>query len=89
MWRQETSSALFLAVSLEEGLSEHHQISPNGHDLGREGLVEAAVGITKYGHTRYYTTAYNITGCIKPGSEGINHNITTDGIITVLQVEIM
>ena len=38
-----------------------------------EHLVEAAVGKNEYGFTGYYTTAYNVTGCIKPGSEGINH----------------
>jgi len=39
-----------------------------------EELVKAAVGINESGTIRYNTTAYNITGCIEPGSDGINHS---------------
>jgi len=43
-------------------------------DVHSEELVKAAVGINESGTIRYNTTAYNITGCIEPGSDGINHS---------------
>lgn len=35
MWRQAGTGALFLAASQEMNLSEHHNIVPNGYDIGR------------------------------------------------------
>lgn len=83
------SGALFLAVSQEEPASKHHDIIPNGYNIGRDNLVAAAVGETSFDGVIYYTTATNITGLLPPGSDHINHGIAQDGIVTLLTVTIL
>ncbi|KAI6026105.1 hypothetical protein BKA83DRAFT_4238456 [Pisolithus microcarpus] len=83
------SGALFLAVSQEEPATENHNPVPNGYNIGRNNLVAAAVGITNFDGITYSTTAENITGLLPPGSEGVNHGIAQDGIVTLLQVTII
>ncbi|KAI6113215.1 hypothetical protein EDD16DRAFT_1521373 [Pisolithus croceorrhizus] len=83
------SGALFLAVSQEEPATEDHNPVPDGYDIGRNNLVAAAVGITNFDGVTYLTTAENITGLLPPGSEGVNHGIAQDGIVTLLQVTII
>ncbi|KAH9935390.1 uncharacterized protein B0H18DRAFT_412184 [Fomitopsis serialis] len=82
------SGALFLAVSYEEDASEGHDIEPDGYDIGRDDLVSGALGTTSYGGVTYSTTAENITGLLAAGSAGINHDISIDGIVTLLTVTI-
>jgi len=82
------SGALFLAVSQEENLANNHDIVPNGYDIGRDSFVANAAGITSFGGVTYSTTAENLTGLLAPGSEGVNHDIATDGITTLLVVTI-
>ncbi|KAG0703230.1 hypothetical protein DFH29DRAFT_917759 [Suillus ampliporus] len=82
------SGALFLAVSQEEPSTENHNIVPDGYDIGRDNLVTAAVGQTSYGGVKYNTIAQNITGLLASGSNGINHGIAQDGIVTLLTVTI-
>jgi len=85
---QADSSALFLAVSKEEDLSDGHDIVPDGYNIGRNNLVSNAVGQTSFGGVSYTTTAQNVTGLLAPGAVGVNHNISVDGIVTVLTVTI-
>ncbi|KAG2119747.1 uncharacterized protein F5147DRAFT_120786 [Suillus discolor] len=82
------SGALFLAVSREEPVSKHHDIVPNGYNIGRDQLVSAAIGQTRYHGVKYHTIAQNITGLLEAGTDGINHGIAQDGIITLLTVTI-
>jgi len=82
------SGALFLAVSQEEPSTKHHTISPNGYDVGRDTLVSWALGTTSYGDVTYSTTAENVTGLLQAGTDGINHDIAIDGIVSVLTVTI-
>ncbi|KAG1807634.1 uncharacterized protein BJ212DRAFT_1449249 [Suillus subaureus] len=82
------SGALFLAVSREEPLPEHHDIVPDGYDIGRNQLVSAAVGETWFHGVKYNTTAQNITGLLAAGADGINHGIAQDGIVMLLTVTI-
>ncbi|KIJ67677.1 hypothetical protein HYDPIDRAFT_107146 [Hydnomerulius pinastri MD-312] len=82
------SGALFLAVSKEEPATDNHDIVPDGYDIGRNDLVTAAIGQTSYGGITYTTTAQNITGLLAPGSDGVNHGIAQDGIVTLLTVTI-
>ncbi|TFK53857.1 hypothetical protein OE88DRAFT_1710971 [Heliocybe sulcata] len=92
IWRQNgteaNSGALFFATSQEEDVTEHHTIVPDGYNIGRDLLAQAAVGTTSYGGVTYNTVANNVTGLLKPGVEGVNHNISTDGITTILTVTI-
>ncbi|KAJ7464970.1 hypothetical protein B0H11DRAFT_1870227 [Mycena galericulata] len=80
------SGALFLAVSKEENVLEHHTISPDGYNIGRDLLVQWANGTTSFNGVKYTTTARRIQGLIDPGSEGINHGIATDGVVVLLTV---
>ncbi|TFK44600.1 hypothetical protein BDQ12DRAFT_717737 [Crucibulum laeve] len=82
------SGALFLAVSKEEDLSQQHTIVPDGYNIGRNELVNNALGTTSFGGVSYTTVAKNITGLLAPGSTGVNHGIATDGITTLLVVTI-
>lgn len=81
------SGALFLAVSQEEDVEEDHTIVPDGYNIGRNQLVEHAVGNHHFDGVYYTTTAKNITGLLPAGSEGVNHGIATDGITTLLTVQ--
>ncbi|KDQ16117.1 hypothetical protein BOTBODRAFT_130344 [Botryobasidium botryosum FD-172 SS1] len=85
-WRQSTTGAYFLAASKEEPVSRNHNIVPNGYDLGRDALVNAAIGKTSYNGVDYSTTVEWLTGLLTPGSEGINHGIAIDGRVALLTV---
>lgn len=93
IWRQNgsqaDSGALFFAVSQEEPFTEHHTIVPDGYNIGRDRLVQNAVGQTSFNDVSYSTVARNITGLLAPGTNGVNHNISTDGIVTLLTVTIL
>jgi hypothetical protein len=55
-------------------LEKKHTISPDGYDVGRDRLVQGAVGTKSYGGVTYRTTAQcGVQGLLKPGSAGINH----------------
>ncbi|KAJ7502749.1 hypothetical protein B0H11DRAFT_1986188 [Mycena galericulata] len=82
------TGALFLAVSKEENVADGHNIVPDGYNIGRDLLVAGAVGDTSINGVKYSTTAQNLTGLLAPGANGVNHNITTDGITTLLTVTI-
>jgi hypothetical protein len=83
------SGALFLACSKEMGLSEGHDIVPDGYNIGRNMVATAASGRTSFDGVNYSTTAKNITGLLAPGSEGVNHGIAQDGIVTLLTITIV
>ena len=76
------------SVSKEEPATDNHDIVPDGYDIGRDALVQGALGTTSYGGVTYSTTARNITGLMAAGSEGVNHGIAVDGIVTLLTVTI-
>ncbi|KAH9892874.1 hypothetical protein C8Q73DRAFT_76049 [Cubamyces lactineus] len=82
------SGAAFLAVSKEEPATDNHDIVPDGYNIGRDELVSGAVGTTSYNGVTYSTTAQNVTGLLPVGSNGVNHGIAIDGIVTVLTVTI-
>jgi len=83
------SGAMFFAVSKEKPVAEHHDVVPDGYNIGRDSLVAGAVGKTAFGGLRYDTHAENVTGLLAPGSQGINHGIAQDGITAVLTVTIV
>ncbi|CDO73599.1 hypothetical protein BN946_scf185014.g69 [Trametes cinnabarina] len=85
---QANSGALFLAASKEEPASQNHDIIPDGYNIGRDELVASAVGTKSHGGITYNVVAKNITGLMPAGSEGVNHGIAVDGIVTLLTVTI-
>ncbi|KAF8830170.1 hypothetical protein HHX47_DHR2000632 [Lentinula edodes] len=74
---------------LEEDASDNHDIVPDGYDIGRDELSAAAIGTTSFDGVTYSTTGTNLTGLLAPGSAGVNHDIATDGITTLLTVIIV
>lgn len=86
---QANSGALFLAVSQEEPVTEHHDIVPDGYNIGRDALVAAAVGLTSFDDIIYSTTSRSVTGLLSPGSKGVNHGIAQDGAVVLLTVTII
>ena len=60
-------------VSKEENVEEGHTIIPDGYNIGRNLLVQNAVGKTSFAGVKYSTTAENITGLMAAGSDGVNH----------------
>jgi len=91
-WRQNgpraNTGALFLAVSQEENVFQHHNIIPNGYDLGRDELVAKAEGTTSFLGVRYSTTVKKLEGLLAVGATGINHNIPIDGNVYLLTITI-
>jgi len=81
------SGALFLAVSHEEDLSESHNIVPNGYNIGRDEFVNSAKGTKTFLLKKYTTTVQDITGLLQPGSQGVNHGISQDGVVKLLTVK--
>ncbi|KZV97367.1 hypothetical protein EXIGLDRAFT_378971 [Exidia glandulosa HHB12029] len=89
MWRQSTTGALFLAVSHEEDLDEGHTISPDGYNLGRDTLVSSAIAGSSHNGVTYTATVESVSGLLTPGTTGVNHDISQDGIVKVLTVTIV
>jgi len=83
------SGALFLAASEEENLHDHHNIAPDGYDVGRDKFVNAALGVKKYRGVKYSTVVEYLTGLLPPGSNGVNHDIATDGKTALLTITIL
>lgn len=80
------TGAWFLAVSQEKDLGGKHMIVPDGYNIGRDWLVEKAV---QGGRWKGYWWKADVewrSGLLEPGSEGINHNITQDGLVAILTV---
>ncbi|KAJ6487624.1 hypothetical protein C8R45DRAFT_253168 [Mycena sanguinolenta] len=92
MYRQNgplaNSGALFLAVSQEENLFWDHTISRDGYNIGRDLLVHRATRGSSYKGVKYMTTARRMDDLMSPGKVGVNHNITTDGVVVLLTVTI-
>ncbi|KAF8160726.1 hypothetical protein B0H34DRAFT_653704 [Crassisporium funariophilum] len=82
------SGALFLAVSQELDLSDKHQISPNGYNIGRDKFVSKALGKKRWLLKTYTTTVTEVKGLLAAGAEGVNHGIAQDGIVKVLTVKV-
>ncbi|KAI0305514.1 hypothetical protein B0F90DRAFT_1624765 [Multifurca ochricompacta] len=83
------TGALFLAVSQEEDVTKGHTISPDGYDVGRDKLVNSAIGKKSFGGVTYSTTEQDLTGFLQSGSAGINHGIAIDGVVKLLTVTIV
>ncbi|EJD03375.1 uncharacterized protein FOMMEDRAFT_28873 [Fomitiporia mediterranea MF3/22] len=83
------TGALFLAASKEEDLKDHHTVSPDGYDQGRDEIVEKAIAKpTKFDGTTYVTTSRNLKGLLPEGTQNINHGIAIDGVVKLLTIKI-
>ncbi|KAI0793258.1 hypothetical protein C8Q75DRAFT_749507 [Abortiporus biennis] len=83
------SGALFLAVSSEASLAEDHTIIDDGYNLGRDLLVNAAIGRKTFNGVSYITTNRTVYNAMSSGIEGVNHDIPIDGSAVVLTVKII
>ncbi|KAF8333440.1 uncharacterized protein EI90DRAFT_3052036 [Cantharellus anzutake] len=90
-WKQNgteaNTGAWFLAVSKEKYLGEGHLIVDDGYNKGRDWLVEKAVAGSRYQGRWWKADVEWKEGLLKPGLEGINHNISQDGVVAVLTVK--
>ncbi|KAF9527281.1 hypothetical protein CPB83DRAFT_768758 [Crepidotus variabilis] len=92
MWQQNgpdaNSGALFLAVSQEEDIIEHHDIVPDGYNIGRDRFVDGALGTKVFLWKKYTTTVVERRDLIVAAAEGVNHGISQDGVVKVLTVTV-
>lgn len=93
-WQQQGSGAWFLATSREENASKNHMIVPNGYNVGRNQLVQVALGKAKNGKTSFMWTKYKtevqfVAGLMPQGVQGVNHDISVDGLTAVLTVTVL
>jgi len=89
-WKQNgtlaNSGAWFLGVSKEMDSQKHHDIVPNGWNLGRDWLVDKATAGSRWQGRWWKAQVEFHKGLLKPGKEGINHDIAQDGLVAVLTV---
>jgi len=86
---QANTGALFLAVSSELDVRQHHNIITDGYNIGRKDLISKAVGIRTWNGVTYNTTSVDLVGYLESGNQGVNHGVPVDGIVTVLTVTIV
>jgi len=89
-WQQNgteaNTGAWFLGVSKEEDSSKHHEIVPNGYNLGRDWLVKRAVAGSRWKGKWWKADLEWRTDLLAPGKEGVNHGIAQDGRVAVLTI---
>lgn len=86
-FRQSTTGAWFLAVSMEKKIKEHHKILEDGYNRGRDELASKALLGGYGGGYRFRTSVEWIDNLLEPGSEGVNHDIPQDGRVALLTVK--
>ena len=69
-------------------------IVPNGYNVGRNQLVQVALGKAKNGKTSFMWTKYKtevqlVAGLMPQGVQGVNHDISVDGLTAVLTVTVL
>lgn len=89
-WKQNgtlaNSGAWFIGASKEYDSRRNHMIVPNGYNLGRDWLVEAATSGT-YWRGRWWKAELEWrTDLLEPGDKDVNHGIEQDGRVAVLLV---
>jgi len=83
---QADSGAWFLGVSKEENSGKHHDIVPNGYNIGRDWLVDRAISGSRWNGRVWHADVEWREGLLNPGKEGVNHGIAQDGRVAVLTV---
>lgn len=87
--KKANTGAIFIAASIEMGLKQHHNIVPNGYDLGRDQLVGNATQAPTHSNTTEYTTKLlSMDTSLMQGvsKNDLNHKIATDGKVAVLEI---
>jgi len=75
-----------LGVSKEENSGKHHEIIPNGYNIGRDFLVGRATSPTHWNSIWWQAEVEWVEGLLEPGNHGVNHGIKQDGLVAVLTV---
>lgn len=88
------TKAVFIAASVEQPIKKDHMVVSNGYDLGRDQLVGNATQSTKTDKetgNQFETKVIKKDKSLLKGisSDDLNHNIGTDGTVTVLQVQLV
>jgi hypothetical protein len=57
-----------------QNVFEGHTIIPDGYNIGRDQLVNLAVGgTTSFDGVKYTSTVKRLTGLLPAGTQGVNH----------------
>ncbi|KZS86722.1 hypothetical protein SISNIDRAFT_420591 [Sistotremastrum niveocremeum HHB9708] len=83
-WMQAESKAWFLGY--RQSLLKHHEITPDGYNLGRNWFVERALKGGRLGETRWTASVEWNGDLLVPGRIGINHGIKQDGRVAILTI---
>lgn len=88
------SNAVFIAASVEMSAKKYHMIVPNGYDMGRDQFVgNATAGIRTDNTTQsqFQTKVLdkNTSLMAKITARDLNHNIGTDQVVYILQVNVV
>ncbi|KAF5360554.1 hypothetical protein D9756_005050 [Leucocoprinus leucothites] len=90
-WKQNgtlaNSGAWFIGASKELDSRHHHQIVPNGYNIGRDWIVLRATHGSSWKGMRWNATVEWREDLLEAGSDGINHGIAQDGRVAVLNVQ--
>jgi len=88
VWRQNgtlaNTGAWFLAVSKEEDAFQEHTISPNGYDVGRNLLVDAATRGSSFNGKSWRASVKWETGLLPAGRKGMYAPLTQGSTTTFL-----
>ncbi|KAJ7733106.1 hypothetical protein B0H14DRAFT_2996824 [Mycena olivaceomarginata] len=85
------TGALFLAGATQN-VVEGHTISPDGYNVGRDLLVQNATNtnpLPSFGGVTYSAALQQRTDLLPAGANGVNHDIATDGVTSLLTVTIV
>jgi len=89
-WKQNgteaNTGAWFLAASKEKYVGKHHEIDDDGYNRGRDFIVEHAVAGGRHKNMWWQADVEWKEGLLEPGWEGVNHNISQDGLVAILTV---
>ncbi|PWN26448.1 hypothetical protein BDZ90DRAFT_233089 [Jaminaea rosea] len=92
-WQQQGTGAWFLALSKEKDVTSHHDVVPDGYNIGRDEFVKKSQsepnGHTSFFGKHYRTTVRYVEGLLPVGAQGINHDIAIDGRTAVVTVELL
>jgi len=89
-WKQNgtlaNSGAWFLAASKEKYVGDHHLIEDDGYNRGRDFIVERALAGGRWRNMWWKAEVEWKEGLLQRGAEGVNHNISQDGLVAILTV---
>lgn len=89
-WKQNgtlaNSGAWFLGASKELDSRHHHQIVPDGYNIGRDWIVLRATHGSSWRGVHWKADVEWRDDLLQSGNDGVNHGIAQDGRVAILTV---